>query len=194
MSLVRFTNPISRAKMKIRLQFPIVDELLASYSGALGDQAAAYRNHVYRGLNYFAALAGSDESAVPHSVLVAAAFHDLGIWTDETFDYLEPSVRLARAYLASHGLGELAPEVAALITEHHKLRAYHGPFANTVELFRRADLVDLSLGAARAGLAAKFVHSVKAAFPDEGFHAHLVSLAAKQVLKTPFRPFPMIRW
>ena len=33
-------------------------------------------------------------------IAVATAFHDLGIWTDGTFDYLQPSVRLASAYLA----------------------------------------------------------------------------------------------
>ena len=31
---------------------------------------------------------------------VAVAFHDLGIWTDNTLDYLPPSVNRAKTYLA----------------------------------------------------------------------------------------------
>ena len=34
---------------------------------------------------------------------IAAAFHDIGIWTAGTFDYLEPSVRVAAAYLTGTG-------------------------------------------------------------------------------------------
>jgi hypothetical protein len=177
----------------VHVQIPLVDEILAAHADALGPDAAAYRNHVYRGLNYFAALAG-DGADLPDSVLVAAAFHDLGIWTDRTFDYLEPSTRAARAYLAGRGLDALGPEVTALIREHHKLRAYHGPHARNVELFRRADLVDLSWGAARAGLPRALVRSVRTAFPDEGFHARLLSLAAKQFLAHPLRPLPMVHW
>ena len=63
-----------------------------------------------------------------------------------------------------------------------------------MELFRRADLVDLSLGVARAGLPAGLVRAVKAAYPDAGFHARLLSLATKQFLKNPLRPLPMLRW
>jgi hypothetical protein len=173
--------------------FPLVDEILAAHADVLGGDAAAYRNHVYRGLSYFAALAG-DDAEIPDSVLVAAAFHDLGIWTERTFDYLAPSARAALAHLANVGREDLAPEVTALIAEHHKLRPYSGPHARNVELFRRADLVDLSLGVARSGLPAGLVRSVKAAYPDAGFHARLLSLAAKQFLKSPLRPLPMLRW
>ena len=173
--------------------FPLVDQVLAAHADVLGADATAYRNHVYRGLSYFVALA-ADGAEPPQSVLVAAAFHDLGIWTDRTFDYLEPSTRAALAYLSSRGLDALGPEVTALIGEHHKLRAYRGPHARNVELFRRADLVDLSWGASRAGLPRELVRSVKAAFPDAGFHARLLSLAAKQFLEHPLRPLPMVRW
>ena len=45
-----------------------------------------------------------------------------------------------------HTLDSLRAEVAALISEHHKLRPYTGPNAATVEAFRRADLVALLEG------------------------------------------------
>ena len=164
------------------MRFDVVDDILAAHAGVLGADATGYRNHVHRGLHYFAALAGGEP---PVSVLVAAAFHDLGIWTERTFDYLAPSTRAALAYLSSQGLEPLIPEVTALIAEHHRLRPYRGPYARTVELFRRADLVDLSLGAVRSGLPAALVRSVKASLPDAGFHARLVSLAASQLLRHP---------
>jgi hypothetical protein len=177
--------------MEIRREFPLVDAILAPHVQALGREASAYGNHVYRVLNYYTALAGADP---PDSVLIAAAFHDLGIWTDGTFDYLPPSVRLARGYLGARGLAELEGEVTTLIEQHHKVRGYRGPFAATVELFRRADLIDLSLGAVRFDVPSQVVRAVKAAFPDEGFHARLISLAAKHLVKAPLRPLPMVRW
>ena len=54
-------------------------------------------------------------------VAIAAAFHDLGIWTDRTFDYLTPSAALARAYLAGSGRSEWIPEITETIFSHHKV-------------------------------------------------------------------------
>jgi len=172
--------------------FPLVDEILQSFAAALGGDLPGYRNHVYRVLNYFIAVTGKE--AVPQAVLIAAAFHDLGIWTDHTFDYLEPSIRQARRYLATHDLESLEAEVHALILEHHKLRAYRERFALTVEACRKADLIDLSLGLVRFGVPASRIRSVKAALPDHGFHQRLVALTARQFLRNPLRPLPMLRW
>ena len=30
---------------------------------------------------------------------IASVFHDVGIWTDHTFDYLDPSIEQAKIYL-----------------------------------------------------------------------------------------------
>src|SRR5256885_1352868 len=60
--------------------FPRVDAMLDTFATALGRDFAAYRNHVQRVLSYFVALA---PGPIPETVIVAAAFHDLGIWTDD---------------------------------------------------------------------------------------------------------------
>lgn len=178
--------------MQLCSHFPFVEELVGSFSSALAGDLVAYRNHVCRVLNYYLALAG--QSSPPLAILVASAFHDLGIWTNRTFDYLPPSVDLAKSYLSTHGLGALEAEVCAVISEHHKLLPYKGQFAQSVEIFRKADLVDLSLGAIRFSLPSSFVQSVQAAFPNAGFHRLLVRLTARQFAKSPFRPLPMVHW
>lgn len=178
--------------LAVTKSYPRVSAILDSYADLLGGDRTAYQHHVYRVLNYYAALRGSDE--IPEAVLIAAAFHDIGIWTDHTIDYLEPSARHAEDYLHHHQLAALQTEVREVIEYHHKLTPYEESHASTVEAYRRADLVDLSLGAIRFGLPADFVRSVKAALPNAGFHGRLVRLAAKQLLRRPWQPLPMIRW
>ena len=176
---------------RVREEFPLIEVALAPHAAALGRDLAGYRNHVLRVLRFALALAPAADA---ETLQVAAAFHDLGIWTDRTFDYLAPSRRLARAWLAARGREGLAPAVEAVIEQHHKLRPYRGPHAEVVEPFRRADLVDVSLGTLRAGLDRAFVRTVRAELPNAGFHACLVRLTGRQLLRTPLQPLPMLRW
>lgn len=173
--------------------FPKVDEILELHREALGADLVGYRNHVTRVLHFLFALQPSLRDA-GERLLVAAAFHDLGIWTARTFDYLDPSCDLAREYLSAAGGGAHGPEVELVIRQHHKLRAYRGPFVLSVESFRRADLVDVSLGLVRFGLPSGLVRAVRAAFPNAGFHVRLLALTGRQIARSPLRPLPMIRW
>lgn len=168
----------------------LVDNILDGYAGALGRDRVAYLNHVRRVLRYFRALAGE----CPTHVVIAAVFHDLGIWTERTFDYLEPSVRLANSYVVSIGCVAFGPEIEAIIRNHHKLTRYKGTFARTVEVFRRADLVDVSLGLVRFGLAPDLIGETKRLLPNAGFHRRLVALTAGHAARHPLRPLPMVRW
>ncbi len=173
--------------------FGLVDHILGEYAQALGPDLPAYRNHVTRVLHFVFAIAPPLQSA-PLPILIAGAFHDLGIWTAHTFDYLDPSTQLAHDYLKVHGLEMLWPEVDLIIGQHHKLRTYTGPCEASVEAFRRADLVDLSLGLIRAGLNPAFIQAVRAQFPNAHFHARLVAFTGRQLLRTPLNPLPMMRW
>lgn len=173
--------------------FPLVDHILASHEEALGPDLEGYRNHVTRVLHFLFAMA-PQLRASEEQILVAAAFHDLGIWTARTFDYLAPSSRLARDYLTAHGLDPLWQEVDLIIQQHHSLRSYRGHFSLSVESFRRADLVDVSLGFIRFGLEPQFIQSVRAALPNARFHARLLAFTGQQLLRAPLRPLPMVRW
>ena len=71
-----------------------LDRVLEKHAVELGRDLTAYRNHTYRVLNLCVALAPCADAAL-EKVALAAAFHDLGIWSARTFDYLQPSIELA---------------------------------------------------------------------------------------------------
>lgn len=170
----------------------LLDELLQHHASVLGGDFTAYRNHTYRVINFCSALVTGDPVSL-EKMAIAAAFHDLGIWTDKTFDYLPPSERLARAYLARKGRMEWAPEIDAMIREHHKITRYRSNPNWLVEAFRRADLVDVSRGIIKFGLPRKFVWEVISRFPNAGFHKRLIQLSFQRLLSHPLNPLPMYR-
>jgi hypothetical protein len=175
------------------LEFPVTDEILTSFASTIGTDLPGYRNHICRVLNFYCALRGI-EGLPPEAVQIAAAFHDLGIWTDDTLDYLPPSVRLANQYLDHQQRQDLSEEVSALILEHHKVRPYLSACAASVEPFRQADVIDVSLGLVRFGLPRALIKTVQSTFPDHGFHRMLMRRSARQFIRTPLRPLPMFRW
>ena len=91
-----------------------LDRVLHAHRAALGGDFTAYRNHTYRVVNLCAAQFQKSSEQL-EKVATAAAFHDLGIWTEGTFDYLQPSVRLASAHLAHVDRVEWIPEISEMI-------------------------------------------------------------------------------
>ncbi len=53
---------------------------------------------------------------------MAAAFHDLGVWSDAAWDYLPPSIRRMRAYLTASGRASWSDELAVV---NSKIDAEH---------------------------------------------------------------------
>src|SRR6185295_8023411 len=94
-----------------------LDELLHAHTTVLGRDFTAYRNHAYRVVNLCVAQSSGDPEQLEKSA-IGAAFHDMGIWTDGTFDYLQPSVSLATNYLVQSGRAKWTPEISAMIFEH----------------------------------------------------------------------------
>jgi hypothetical protein len=99
---------------------PIVDRVFDQYASVLGRDFIAYRNHVHRVVNLCLAVTGASRNDLD-KIAVAAAFHDLGIWTDHTFDYIAPSISLAREHLAARSRAAWIPEIEAMIANHHKI-------------------------------------------------------------------------
>jgi len=179
--------------MEIEERIPLLDEILEPWRQRLGPDFRGYRNHVYRVVHFALALRDHDEEE-RRKVVVAGAFHDLGIWSAGTFDYLAPSIALAESWLRAEGLEAWVPEVARTIELHHKLTPHRDPRFPLVEAFRRADLVDVSLGVVRFGLPRAFVRGVQQRFPDAGFHRLLLRLTARWWRRHPANPVPVLRW
>jgi hypothetical protein len=127
-------------------------------------------------------------------IAVAAAFHDLGIWTDHTFDYIAPSAALAREHLAARGMADWIPEIEAVIVDHHKVTPSCAQPHSLAESFRRADWIDVTRGLRTFGLPRTLIADVAAAWPSAGFHRRLVQLTLDRFWKHPLTPLPMVKW
>lgn len=170
---------------KIETKIPLIDELLSA------DELVGYRNHVYRMVNFCFAQ-GEFDADQKEKIIIAGCFHDLGIWSADTFDYLPPSIALANEYLASSGMVEWQGEISTMIDLHHRVRKCED--GSLIEVFRKGDLVDFSLGFFKFGLPAQYVREVKLRFPNEAFHKQLIRRACEWTLRHPLNPVPVLKW
>ncbi|MCH2056416.1 MAG: hypothetical protein MK214_07345 [Thalassotalea sp.] len=76
---------------------------------------------------------------------------------------------------------------------HYRTGKYEGPYAELAEVFRKADLVDFSLGLVKNGVSRSFVKAVKSAIPNAGFHKTLMRFTFIQLGRHPLNPVPMMR-
>ena len=179
----------------IRDPLPTVEEILLRYRQDLGRDFEAYRNHVYRVWHYCMAFRGPDRAeGDEEKVAVAGCFHDLGIWTHGTFDYLDPSAEMARKYLEEKGKPEDFHDVGRMVHFHHKITRYREADGALVEAFRKADWLDVSLGKRRFGLDRGRIRPIYRAFPSLGFYGRLTELTLRRLRTAPLRPLPMFKW
>ncbi|MEU0545235.1 HD domain-containing protein [Nocardia sp. NPDC005978] len=173
-----------------------VDRRLDPWSEQLGADRPGYTNHCLRVLTL------CDRLAAPHGFvatdreefLTAGAFHDIGVWSANTFDYLEPSAALATAWLTDNGRADLIDLVARMVDQHHKLRPAATP-DDPVEIFRRADAIDIEFGIlGRFGVPRSTYRELSRDLPDAGFHRRLLRLGAKRIRTNPLSPLPMLKW
>jgi hypothetical protein len=162
---------------------PTVEEVLDNHSSELGHDFIAYRNHVYRVVNLCLAIVGNSPVEL-EKIAVAAVFHDLGIWANNTFDYIAPSVALAREHLAARRMADWIPEIEAMIVDHHKVTPSRANPQSLVESFRRADWIDVTRGLRRFGLPRRSIATIATTWPSAGFHRRLVELTIVAFLST----------
>src|SRR5882762_4739377 len=182
----------SVAGASLLISVPTIDEVLHDHASELGHDFIAYRNHAYRVVNLCAAIV--KDRVDLEKIAVAAVFHDLGIWTNKTFDYIAPSVAIARAHLTARGMAEWIPEIEAMIVDHHKVTTSRANPQWLVESFRRADWIDVTRGLRRFGLPRTFIATVATTWPNAGFHRRLVQLTIDCFWKHPLTPLPMVKW
>lgn len=168
-----------------------IEQLLQKFKPVLGKDFEKYRNHVYRVFSN--CLLMDSEQNNREKYAVATVFHDIGIWTDGTFDYLAPSIQQVKFYLTEIGQEDWASEISRMIYWHHKLSNYKGENENTVETFRKADWMDVSLGFFTFGFDNQKIRRVRRKFPNAGFHFFLIKQSVKNFFKHPLNPVPVFK-
>lgn len=169
-----------------------IDTPLEEYRDEIGGAYEAVRNHIYRVYHYTLSLADDKEKAALPTA-IAGVFHDLGVFTTRSMDYIDPSVTLARDYMSETKRLDQFPLVADMIRFHHKLTPYKGDSGPLVESFRRADLADLSMGYKRGGVSRSLIKEAFDTFPSAGFHKTIFSAVSLWAIKNPLNPLPMMR-
>ena len=165
--------------------------VLERYKSSLKNDFDAYNNHCNRVFNYCVLL---DSELTHHpKYAIAVIFHDLGIWTENTFDYLDASKELAKNHLKTIGKENWTEEVLLMIDMHHKRSPYKGKFAETVEVFRKADWIDVSLGMINHGIPRSKIKEINKQFPNAGFHKFLAKKTLQRLVTNPFNPLPMFK-
>lgn len=171
----------------------LLEDILGEWKNRIGGDYAGYRNHVYRMVNFcFAQRDLTNEER--DKIIIAGCFHDLGIWSADTFDYLPPSVLLAEEYLRKNHLEQWILEIGLMIEQHHKISKYEDERNQLVEVFRKGDLVDFSLGLVKCGLPRTVIKRVKKQFPNAGFHKCLARVSSRWIFKHPLNPVPVLKW
>jgi hypothetical protein len=172
---------------------PLIEQILAIWKEQIGETYEGYRGHVYRMFNCCLAIRNCSEEE-GKKLAIAAAFHDIGLWSDHTVDYLPPSVAQAQKWLVENELGSWGDEISLMINLHHKVRQYRDPKYPLVELFRKADLVDFSLGIFKFGLSPQYISQLKSEIPNAGFHKFLLRGTIDWFSKHPLSSPPFMRW
>ncbi|NOS91854.1 MAG: phosphohydrolase [Cyclobacteriaceae bacterium] len=171
---------------------PLIDQILDDYKDQLLHDYTKYRNHAYRVYHACTLLDPQPQNSTKYAI--AASFHDLGIWTKKTFDYLDPSISLAKDWLVKHNSEKWSDEISLMISMHHKVTRYTGTFAETVEIFRKADWIDVSLGLMKFGTDGKKLNQIQKLFPTKGFHRFLIRKTLRNLLHHPLKPLPMFKF
>lgn len=184
-----------QTEFEVAHSHPLLDEILSTYREQLGTLWHGYRNHCLTVFNIIRArmqLTSEQETAV----VIAAAFHDLALWSDDTFDYLDPSAARARVYCEQTGRAEMAPLVESMIQNHHKI--FRGSLVGGDQLclaFRDADWSAFTFGLIPFDRSSKPRKLIAATFPNAGFHIFLAKRTVRHLVSGGiFNPFPMMKF
>lgn len=179
--------------MSIESHIPMIEEILGEWKEKIGKDYNGYKNHVYRVVNFCFNLHQNNQDD-EEKIIIAGCYHDIGIWVNDTFNYLEPSIKLVKEYLKKKDQEHWSHEIELMINMHHKITKYKDSAYPLVEVFRKADWVDVSKGKRTFGLSGDFIASVMDEFPNSGFHKNLIQLTKTEFMRNPLKPLPMMKW
>ncbi len=165
-----------------------MDYILAHYRTQIGTDFERYNGHCYRVLNYVNLFGLEKEELYAASVIIP--FHDLGIWTHHSMDYLDNSVREAKRFFHEKNMGVEDELIDSMILDHHKMTSTKSSLA---EKLRKADLMDLSFGFIHFGRPGSQLKAIKSAFPSHGFQWDIYRKVTGYAVRHLGNPFPMMK-
>ena len=169
-----------KRKLGVIIQDPVVEAHLQRYVDTIGPDYEAYRGHVYRVLSYSLHFLSEEEGQQYRKVIAAAlVYHDIGLWTDGTLAYLEPSRDQAEADLGSEFTAAELQLIGDIIYWHHKVTPFEGEYANVVNAVRKADWIDATRGLVPYGMPRVHIKDCVASLPYNGFHDVLMGFGSK---------------
>lgn len=169
----------------------LITNILSSYKSELGANFEKYHNHCCR-VFIFASILSNASEEEKKQLAIASAFHDMGIWTANTFDYLEPSIKLAEKYLNQHQLDNWFENVKEIINNHHKLTSFKKN--HLAESFRKADLIDLTFGFIKFRISPIKITETKKLYPSLRFQSYIFKKVLKNIVRHPLNPLPIVKW
>jgi len=169
----------------------LIEDIMSQFKSDLGADYDKYKNHVYR--VYLNCLLIDSNKNNEEKYAIASVFHDIGIWTNHTFDYLSPSIEQAKIYLFETNKTGWIDEISLMINWHHKMSHYHGTHEGIVETFRKADWIDVSLALLTFKFDRKKIYENRRRFPNSGFHKFLIKEILINLFKHPLNPLPIFR-
>jgi len=171
---------------------PTIDHLMQKHKDMIGKDYERYKNHVYR--VFLNCILLDNNPTNEEKYAIASVFHDIGIWTDHTFDYLIPSIAKANQYLKEVNKVTWIEEITLMIDMHHKVSKYQGKHNKTVEIFRKADWIDVSLGFLTFGVNKQAIKANQKKYPNLGFHLFLIKSTLQAFWKHPLKnSLPMFK-
>eukprot|EP00282_Hemiselmis_andersenii_P008435 CAMPEP_0114135948 /NCGR_PEP_ID=MMETSP0043_2-20121206/14954_1 /TAXON_ID=464988 /ORGANISM="Hemiselmis andersenii, Strain CCMP644" /LENGTH=218 /DNA_ID=CAMNT_0001229671 /DNA_START=51 /DNA_END=707 /DNA_ORIENTATION=+ len=181
---------------KIITSHPILDAILEEHKAVIGKQYHGYRNHCLTVMNLANHRMGGSLTEEQDDVLaVAAAFHDIALWTDNRIDYLDPSIARMEEYAKRTGRDKHIKLMRDMIYYHHKI--FTGAFASMDPLigaFQAADSSAFTFGLVPFDMSTPYRAAVGKALPNKGFHNFLVGRGARHLFSgkvTTMGPAPM---
>jgi hypothetical protein len=180
-----------------------VEKHLNRYREVIGKDYEGYKGHIYRVLTYslhFLPNLSKKEKERTRKVIAAGlVFHDIGLWTDHTLAYLEPSVQRAEEYFNYKSFTkEEFQLIKDIIFWHHKITPFKGENEDIVNAVIKADLIDASNGIITKGMPKSHIKKVTDTIPEAGFHQTLMEFGPRlhgwNVVKIVTDLSSILRW
>lgn len=179
--LVSYLNredPSLSSAVEIITSNEVIETNLNRYKDVIGDDYLGYRNHLYRVLTYSQHFLHGDTTYLSE-IAMALVYHDIGLWTDSTLAYLEPSSFRAETE-GKEGFSDAQMElIKSLVYWHHKITPFRGAHADIVNAVRKADWIDASMGLITQRMPKSVIQKVSEGIPAAGFYDTLANFGPR---------------